>query len=206
MKKEEGYTPTENERMDAELEDAPYDNQNFTMHRPALETQATLRKSSTNERMHAQLDAPARPVTRTISTPILHTDKWIYRDEKPLHTSVTRVVIKSDDVEESSPIRKYSLHHRNYDLKLYRQGIIVKHLQGTHVFRTKNHGWSHEWLQLTGNHNLVKLFRLVFSITFDLHGKVLRTGMEVPNPSPLLLSSEYVAEQTHPQRISLWFV
>ena len=33
--------------MDAELEDEPYDNDNFTMHRPTLERQVTLRKSST---------------------------------------------------------------------------------------------------------------------------------------------------------------
>ena len=36
--------------MDAELEDVPYDNDNFTMHRPTLERQVTLRKSSTGHK------------------------------------------------------------------------------------------------------------------------------------------------------------
>ncbi|KAJ8427901.1 hypothetical protein Cgig2_012237 [Carnegiea gigantea] len=76
---EEDYIPNDDERVDAELEDVSYDNDNFTMHRPTLERQATLRKSSTghkalasDERMHAQLDTPVRQVTRTKSIPTLH--------------------------------------------------------------------------------------------------------------------------------------
>ncbi|KAJ8431081.1 hypothetical protein Cgig2_031113 [Carnegiea gigantea] len=79
MEEEEDYIPNEDERVDAELEDVSYDNDNFTMHRCTLERQATLRKSSTghkalafDERMHAQLDTPVRQVTRTKSIPTLH--------------------------------------------------------------------------------------------------------------------------------------
>ncbi|KAJ8428794.1 hypothetical protein Cgig2_009979 [Carnegiea gigantea] len=79
IEEEEGYIPNEDERVDAELEDVSYDNDNFTMHRPTLERQATLRKSSTghkalasDERMHAQLDTPVRQVTGTKSIPTLH--------------------------------------------------------------------------------------------------------------------------------------
>ncbi|KAJ8444646.1 hypothetical protein Cgig2_023709 [Carnegiea gigantea] len=74
MEEEEDYTPNDDERVDAELEDVSYGNDNFTMHRPTLERQATLRKSSTghkalasDERMHAQLDTPVRQVMRTQS-------------------------------------------------------------------------------------------------------------------------------------------
>lgn len=37
MEEEEDYIPNEDERVDAELEDVAYDNENFTMHRPTLE-------------------------------------------------------------------------------------------------------------------------------------------------------------------------
>jgi len=47
MEEEEDYIPNGDERVDAELEDVSYDNDNFTMHRPTLERQPTLRKSST---------------------------------------------------------------------------------------------------------------------------------------------------------------
>ena len=36
--------------MDAELEDVPYDNDNFTVHRPTSERKVTLRKSSTGRK------------------------------------------------------------------------------------------------------------------------------------------------------------
>ena len=50
MEEEEDYIPNEDERVDAELEDVSYDNDNFTMHRPTLERQATLRNSSTGHK------------------------------------------------------------------------------------------------------------------------------------------------------------
>lgn len=50
MEEEENYIPNEDERVDAELEDVAYDNENFTMHRPTLKRQATLRKSSTGQK------------------------------------------------------------------------------------------------------------------------------------------------------------
>ena len=53
MEEDEEYTLTEDERVDAKLEDVPYDNHNFTMHRPTLETHASLRKSSTSYKVVA---------------------------------------------------------------------------------------------------------------------------------------------------------
>ncbi|KAJ8432088.1 hypothetical protein Cgig2_001169 [Carnegiea gigantea] len=68
-----GLYTSEDERVDAELENVAYDYGNFTMHGPTLERQATLRNHPlVKKRMHAQLDAPVRQVMRTRSIPTLH--------------------------------------------------------------------------------------------------------------------------------------